>query len=232
MVLKITFRRAFGEGAVIGHDTPGDTGDLIYNLLDELAQGHRVIVGVDSGELTGQTGFLHDLGEFFGQKTPDHALVVSAVDAADPENLKVIVTDPGTGEVAHTYTREEFENAWGDSNCFYVTTNNPPSGLSHFDYDRGHYDNFLPMDYTEFHDSYKPYMDIPLDFSGVEGPMNIYSLPDHLPEFEPMEELANDSLDNTDEVAAEDDLIAWNNGLSDDYDDDFDDDSIDDVGLI
>ena len=28
MVLKITFRRAFGEGAIVGHDTPDDTGDL------------------------------------------------------------------------------------------------------------------------------------------------------------------------------------------------------------
>ena len=101
----------------------------IGNLLEELSQGHRVIVGADSDELRGETGFLHGIGEFFGFKNPDHTLLVSAMDDSDPDNRKIIITDPGTGEVAHFYTLEEFENAWEDSKCFYVTTNKPPGGL-------------------------------------------------------------------------------------------------------
>lgn len=93
----------------------------IFNLVNELAQGHKVIVGVDSGELW------HDgiLDKFFEDNTADHALIVSGVDTSDPNDIKVIITDPGTGNLLKEYSMEEFVDAWEDSNCFMMATNNP-----------------------------------------------------------------------------------------------------------
>jgi hypothetical protein len=93
----------------------------IFNLVNELAQGHKVIVGVDSGELWGDNIF----DKIFEDNAADHALIVSGVDTSDPNNVKVIVTDPGTGNLLKEYSMEEFVDAWEDSNCFMMTTNNP-----------------------------------------------------------------------------------------------------------
>lgn len=93
----------------------------IFNLVNELAQGHKVIVGVDSGELWGDDIF----DKIFEDNAADHALIVSGVDTSDPNNVKVIVTDPGTGNLLKEYSMEEFVDAWEDSNCFMMTTNNP-----------------------------------------------------------------------------------------------------------
>ncbi len=135
----------------------------VYDLVGELAQGHKIIVGVDSSELWKPTWYNDILGE-----TPDHALLVTGIDTTDPENVKVIITDPGTGDVAKEYPLEQFIDAWSDSNCFYVSTNEAPPAESNaemigFDYDAGHipficdipYDMYLPMQYEFdiFHDS-------------------------------------------------------------------------------
>ena len=91
----------------------------IFNLVNELAQGHKVIVGVDSGELWHDNLF----DKFFEDNKADHALIVSGVDTSDPNNVKVIVTDPGTGNLLKEYPMDEFVDAWKDSNCFMMTTN-------------------------------------------------------------------------------------------------------------
>lgn len=93
----------------------------IFNLVNELAQGHKVIVGVDSGELWGDNIF----DKIFEDNAADHALIVSGVDTSDPNNVKVIVTDPGTGNLLKEYSMEEFVDAWEDSNCFMMATNDP-----------------------------------------------------------------------------------------------------------
>lgn len=93
----------------------------IFNLVNELAQGHKVIVGVDSGELWKDDIF----DKIFEDNTADHALIVSGVDTSDPNNVKVIVTDPGTGNLLKEYSMEEFVDAWEDSNCFMMATNDP-----------------------------------------------------------------------------------------------------------
>ncbi len=93
----------------------------IFNLVNELAQGHKVIVGVDSGELWGDNIF----DKIFEDNEADHALIVSGVDTSDPNNVKVIVTDPGTGNLLKEYSMEEFVDAWEDSNCFIMATNDP-----------------------------------------------------------------------------------------------------------
>ena len=92
----------------------------IFNLVNELAQGHKVIVGVDSGELWGDDIF----DKVFEDGAADHALIVSGVDTSDPNNVKVILTDPGTGNLLKEYSMEDFVNAWEDSNCFMMATNN------------------------------------------------------------------------------------------------------------
>lgn len=145
------------------HGIPTHTAENagVYDLVAELAQGHKVIVGVDADELW-RPSFFNDM---FGEEA-NHAIVVTGIDTSDPENVKVIVTDPGTGDVAKAYPMEQFIDAWHDSNCFYVATdnavpaNNPE--MSGFDYDAGHipyicnipFDSYLPMveEYGIFHD--------------------------------------------------------------------------------
>lgn len=106
----------------------------IYDLINELAQGHRVIVGVDSGELwadkEGKIGkqlkeFWEDL--WHGQDGADHALIVAGVEVnpKDPSDVTVILTDPGTGDLRIEYSLDDFMDAWEDSHCFMVATNTP-----------------------------------------------------------------------------------------------------------
>lgn len=101
----------------------------VYILLNELYQGHKVIVGVDSGELW-KNGFWGQLREAIEDKLPfvggaDHVLIVSGINAKDPANIKVIITDPGTGELCKEYPIDQFVNAAQDSNFFMVTTEEP-----------------------------------------------------------------------------------------------------------
>lgn len=120
----------------VGGTSPADTGKLlelhgisvsqydnanIFNLVNELAQGHKVIVGVDSGELWEDNIF----DKLFEDSRADHALIVSGVDTSDPNNVKVILTDPGTGDLLKEYPMDKFVDAWQDSNCFMVATNDP-----------------------------------------------------------------------------------------------------------
>lgn len=106
----------------------------IYDLINELAQGHRIIVGVDSGELWADRNgnlweqtkeFIDDLWN--GQKGADHALIVAGIEVnpKDPSDVTVILTDPGTGDLRIEYTLDQFMDAWEDSNCFMVATDTP-----------------------------------------------------------------------------------------------------------
>ncbi len=94
----------------------------IDDIAAELAKGHQVIVGVDSGELW-TPGTYESLEDFIIGNGADHALIVSGIDVNPlTGEREVTLTDPGTGEVAHTYTADEFEDAWDDSDNFMVTT--------------------------------------------------------------------------------------------------------------
>ena len=135
----------------------------IFNLVNELGQGHRVIVGGDADEIWGSTGWLHDLSELFVPSGANHALIVSEIDTSDPDNVKVILTDPGTGDVAKEYTLEEFQDAWSDSNCFMVSTNYPPPQemklpeMANFDYSQGHLPSAFGMPWNDFSYAYNNY---------------------------------------------------------------------------
>lgn len=125
----------------------------VFNLVNELSQGHKVIVGVDSGELWGNR-FTEWLKDFFLGVTPDHALLVTGIDTSDPNNIKIIVTDPGTGEAGKAYPLEQFMDAWSDASCYMCSTNDPvPStvpGMENFDYMEGHIPNVAGIDYSQF----------------------------------------------------------------------------------
>lgn len=99
----------------------------VYDLMNELAQGHRIIVGVDSGELWADN-LADQEKELLEDQTQgergDHALIVAGieVDKDNPEDTKVVLTDPGQGDLRIAYPIDKFLDAWHDTNCFMVAT--------------------------------------------------------------------------------------------------------------
>jgi 23S rRNA (adenine-N6)-dimethyltransferase len=71
--------------------------------LNELAQGHEVIVGVDADELWHNSSINEKLSNWFndvfGEQGGNHALIVAGIDTRDPNNIQVIVKDPGSGGI-------------------------------------------------------------------------------------------------------------------------------------
>lgn len=117
-----------------GLDTSITEGNNIFNLANELAQGHRLLVTVDSGELW-SPGLGETLEDLLVGEQADHALLVVGVDTSNPNDVKVIVTDPGNGNTQYAYSEKEFMDAWKDSNCFMASTNESPEEyLAHTEY--------------------------------------------------------------------------------------------------
>lgn len=103
------------------------TNNTVYDLVSELSKGHRVIVGVDSGELWSKTfigNSLEKVEDMIGMSHADHALIVAGVDvnANNPKDIKIVLTDPGTGDLRIEYKMNDFMDAWKDSKCFMVST--------------------------------------------------------------------------------------------------------------
>lgn len=125
----------------------------VFNLVSELSQGHKVIVGVDSEELWGNK-FTAWMKDFFMGDTPDHALVVAGIDTSDPDNVMVIVDDPGSGEYHKAYPLDQFMDAWSDAQCYMVSTDIPVPDhsptMANFDYGQGHIAEVGGMDYADF----------------------------------------------------------------------------------
>ena len=125
----------------------------VFNLVSELSQGHKVIVGVDSEELWGNK-FMAWLKDFFMGDTPDHALVVAGIDTSDPDNVMVIVDDPGSGEYHKAYPLEQFMDAWSGAQYYMVSTDIPvpdhSAAMANFDYGQGHIADVGGMDYADF----------------------------------------------------------------------------------
>ena len=119
-----------------------ETGATVEELIAELAQGHKVIVGVDSGELWQNDSPLDD----FFDENADHAIWVTGVDLSDPSNPKVIINDSGNTNDGggKAYDLNLFEDAWKDSGFFYVSTDEAPEQVgmfaaSGFDAEKGHF---------------------------------------------------------------------------------------------
>lgn len=99
----------------------------IESLLSELAHGHKVIVGVDGGELLKQDWFFED---WFNPNGADHAVVVTGLDMRDPSHPMVVLNDPGHPHGAGaTYPLDEFLDAWADSGQMYIATDIAPGEL-------------------------------------------------------------------------------------------------------
>lgn len=159
-----------------------DNNCTVYDIVNELAQGHRVIVGVDANELWAdrEGNIKEQIGEFFKDITNEeanHALVVAGVDVNpnNPDDVKVILTDPGTGDLRIEYTLNEFMDAWEDSNCFMATTTTPAP----FQYDAVH-SRMVPSNFAvnQFVDANSLPLNVDernLDFAAhyTEGHLNI-----------------------------------------------------------
>lgn len=151
-----------------GVDCHSSMNNTVYDLVGELSQGHRVIVGVDSGELWKSTAFGRigeKIEDFLGIHGADHALIVAGVDVNphDPKDIKIILTDPGSGDLRIEYKINDFLDAWKDSNCFMVSTEEPapyqfdpitnsevPSGFqTHFAYNQFIIDHSYQLSYDD-----------------------------------------------------------------------------------
>lgn len=130
----------------------------IFNLVDELSQGHKIIVGVDADELWKNDSILDKLknwfNDFFRGDTPNHALIVAGIDTSDPNNIQVIVTDPGTGDYCKSYPLDQFMDAWSDSNCYMVSTDvampQTLPQMANFPDSIGHIESVAGVDYADF----------------------------------------------------------------------------------
>lgn len=137
----------------------------VYDLVAELAQGHKVIVGVDADELWHNATW----NDFFIGEHANHALIVSGIDTSNPLDTRVILTDPGTGEIARSYPMSQFIDAWQDSSCFMVATDEAPQvsyggimtnpEMINFDYATGHIPTVGNIPYDVFANNMLPQFD-------------------------------------------------------------------------
>lgn len=103
----------------------------MFDLTNELAQGHRVIVGVDANELWYNNSITDKLKNWFdditGNQGGNHALIVAGVEVNqnNPSDVKVVLTDPGSGDLRIEYPMKQFMDAWKDTNCFMAATDAP-----------------------------------------------------------------------------------------------------------
>ena len=99
----------------------------IEDLMAELALGHKIIVGLDSGELWGTDSPLED---FFGQAA-DHATWVTGIDMSDPLHPTVTINDSGDPSGAgKVYDLALFKDSWKDSGFYYVATDDAPADMA------------------------------------------------------------------------------------------------------
>lgn len=103
----------------------------MFDLTNELAQGHRVIVGVDANELWYNDSITDKLKNWFdditGNQGGNHALIVAGIEVNpnNPSDVKVVLTDPGSGDLRIEYPMKQFMDAWKDTNCFMAATDAP-----------------------------------------------------------------------------------------------------------
>jgi hypothetical protein len=129
----------------------------IYDLTSALAKGEKIIIGVDSGELW----YDNKISDVISGEKADHALIVAGIDTTDPNNVQVILTDPGTGQEGAHYPMDQFLDAWHDSGNFMVTTDAPAPlaynpEMINFDFTAGHIPMIGQMPYEYFEENIMP----------------------------------------------------------------------------
>lgn len=175
----------------------------VYDLAAELAQGHKVIVGVDADELW-RPSYFNDL---FGEQA-NHALIVTGIDTTNPLDVRVLITDPGTGDVARSYPMAQFLDAWHDSSCMMVATDMAPQvsyngimtnpEMINFDYAAGHIPFVGNIPYDIYMDDMLPRFDNYFDhqFGDLHSAVDYQHMFDHM----------DDAFDNIDHHFAVNDV--------------------------
>jgi hypothetical protein len=126
-----------------------------WQLAKELAEGHKVMVGIDAGELWGADSIIEVILEKLGFQLSeaDHAVIVSGIDTSDPDNVKVLVSDPGTGEPVASYPIEQFIDAWKDSEFYMVATQDAAPAhlpeMANFPYEQGYLNLMADVTYED-----------------------------------------------------------------------------------
>ena len=81
-------------------------------------------------------------------------MVVAGIDTSDPDNIMVIVDDPGNGDYHKAYPIDQFMDAWSDAQCYMVSTDIPvpdhSASMANFDYGQGHIATIGGVDYSDF----------------------------------------------------------------------------------
>lgn len=102
----------------------------VTDLTNELAQGHKVIVGVFADALWHQDPVQTGIREFLGLDGANHAIVLTGLDMSDPAHPQVVVNDPGDPQGAgKAYPLNQFMEAWHGSENMYVATDSAPPHL-------------------------------------------------------------------------------------------------------
>lgn len=133
-------------------------GANVFNLVNELAQGHKVIVGLDADEIWHNDSISDKLrnwyNDFFGEPGGNHALIVAGIDTSDPNNIQIIVKDPGSGDDGKPYPLDQFMDAWSDANCYMVSTDiSAPEfaeGMQNFNQEVGHIPDVAGVSFPDF----------------------------------------------------------------------------------
>ncbi|MFC1785529.1 C39 family peptidase [Candidatus Neomarinimicrobiota bacterium] len=100
-----------GIASYIGHGSLDD-------LANELEQGHKIIITLDSGEIWQNDSKFED----FFQEKADHAVVLTGIDLQS-ETPVVYLNDPGRPDgMAMAVDLETFTDAWQDSSNQYLAT--------------------------------------------------------------------------------------------------------------
>jgi hypothetical protein len=202
------------------HGVPCDTYThaTVSQLADELAQGHKVIIAVNAEDLWAHDPALAGQVQASGSQDADHAVVVSGIDTTDPNNPKVLISDPGTGEALASYPLNDFLQAWKASDFSMVATHNPaPSTLpemANFDYSAGHIPYVMGMPYEEFAAMHTYWDAMPGGYPMAEEPnMSPSAAPYALPQEAAWEEYVMAAHDAPLYAAEMSEFAAWEQSL-------------------
>lgn len=102
-----------------------DNGTFV-DVIRELRDGNKVIVGVNSESLWTSNDSLHA----FASQAKDHAIWLTGVDASDPRHVKVTINDSGKPDGAgNVYDLHDLEEVLNCPGFHYVATGHGPSHL-------------------------------------------------------------------------------------------------------
>ena len=127
-------------------------------MTEELGQGHKIIVGVDAEELWKQdNALINDLKDFFIGERANHAIVGKGITRDIDGDPMVVVNDPGDpGGAGKEYSMDVFRDAFEDSGCHYVATNEAPPNLGNDEIFGANFDHTIERytDYEQWEPSY------------------------------------------------------------------------------